>query len=506
MKTILVLAVTTGIVSFAQAQKQQQAARPNIVLIYADDLGYGDVSCNGATKVHTPNIDRLAAQGVRFTNGHASSATCTPSRYSILTGQYAWRKQGTGIAPGNASLIIDTSTTTLPALLRRAGYTTGAVGKWHLGIGDEKGPDWNGELKPGPLEIGFNYCWIMPATADRVPCVYVEDHRVANLDPADPIKVSYNAPIGNGPTGKNNPELLVMKSSHGHNNTIVNGIGRIGFMQGGTAALWKDDSIAATLTGKAQHFIMENKARPFFLYFATHDIHVPRVPGKDFVGKSGMGVRGDAILQLDWTVGQIMRTLDSLQLTNNTIVIFTSDNGPVVDDGYQDQARELLNGHTPSGIYRGGKYSSFDAGTRIPFIVRWPGNARPGVSNALVSQVDLLGSFAALTGQPLNAAEGPDSFDMLPTFTGKDKKGRKTVIEHAGTLGIIKGNWKYISPGNGARYDNAVDIELGNDPAPQLYDLRKDPAEKNNLAAKHPEIVAQLAADLKALKDAGRSR
>ncbi|WP_202182934.1 sulfatase family protein [Chitinophaga solisilvae] len=509
MKTMLGIALAMGIAGHLQAQQRTAASgaqRPNIVLIYADDLGYGDVSCNGATKVRTPNIDRLAGQGIRFTNGHASSATCTPSRYSLLTGQYAWRKKGTGIAPGNASLIIDTAMNTLPRMLQRAGYATGAVGKWHLGIGDEKGPDWNGELRPGPLEIGFSYCWIMPATADRVPCVYVENSRVANLDPNDPIRVSYTAPVGNEPTGKKNPELLVMKSSNGHNNAIVNGIGRIGFMQGGAAALWKDDRIAATLTGKATDFIINHKNTPFFLYFATHDIHVPRVPGKEFEGKSGLGVRGDAILQLDWTVGQIMHTLDSLHIADNTVFIFTSDNGPVVDDGYQDQAVELLNGHTPSGKFRGGKYSNFDAGTRVPFVVRWPGNMKRGVSNALVSQVDFLGTFAALTGQTLQHEDAPDSFDMLPAFTGKDKKGRASVIEHAGALAIIHGNWKYIEPGNGARYDHSVNIELGNDPAPQLYDIAGDPAEKKNVAAQHPEVVKALAAELQALKDAGRSR
>ncbi|HVI44473.1 MAG TPA: arylsulfatase [Chitinophaga sp.] len=505
---LLTAAVCLSIVALGQRMKKTSAEkRPNIILIYADDLGYGDVSCNGAVKVRTPNIDRLASQGVRFTNGHASSATCTPSRYSLLTGQYAWRKKGTGIAPGNAALIIDTTITTLPAMLQKAGYTTGAVGKWHLGIGNNNGPDWNGELRPGPLEIGFNYCWIMPATADRVPCVYVENHRVANLDPNDPIKVSYKAPIGDEPTGKKNPELLVMKSSQGHDNAIVNGIGRIGFMQGGTSALWKDDLIAATLTGKAQHFIEENKAKPFFLYFATHDIHVPRVPGKEFVGKSGMGVRGDAILQLDWTVGQIMHTLDSLHLTDNTILVFTSDNGPVVDDGYQDQAVELLNGHKPGGPLRGGKYSNFDAGTRVPFIVRWPGEAEPGtISSALVSQVDLLGSFAALTRQPLKDQDAPDSFDMLTAFTGKDKKGRTSVIEHAGALGIIKDNWKYIEPNNGPRLDRSVNIELGNDPAPQLYDLSKDLGEQSNVAVQHPDIVKTLSAELQAMKEAGRSR
>lgn len=502
---LLLLALICGYGS-TTAQQQPGKSKPNVVLIYADDLGYGDVSCNGAVKVRTPNIDRLAKQGIRFTNAHATSATCTPSRYAILTGQYPWRKRGTGIAPGDAALIIDTAVTTWPAVMQRAGYTTGAVGKWHLGIGDHSGPDWNGELKPGPLEIGFNYCYIMPATADRVPCVYVENHRVANLDPADPIKVSYGKPLGNEPTGRSNPELLVMKASHGHDQAIVNGIGRIGYMQGGKSALWEDDRIAEVLTDKARRFIADNREHPFFLYFATHDIHVPRVPGKGFAGKSGMGPRGDAILQLDWTVGEIMRTLDSLQLTDNTVFIFSSDNGPVVDDGYADQAVELLNGHKPAGPLRGGKYSSFDAGTRIPLIIRYPAAVKPGTSAALVSQMDFLASFAALNGVTLQQDDAPDSQNMLNAFTGKSANGRSELVEHAGTLSLISGDWKYITPSNGARLDKHVNIELGNDPAPQLYHLKKDLGEQKNVAAQHPEKVKEMAARLQAIRDAGRSR
>ncbi len=190
---------------------------PNIVLIYADDLGYGDLSCYGATQIQTPNIDKLAKQGLRFTNAHATSATCTPSRFSLMTGTYAWRKKGTGIAPGNASLIIPVDKITLPAVLKRAGYQTAIIGKWHLGLGGPEGPDWNGEIKPGPREIGFDYSFILPATVDRVPCVYVENHYVAGLDPADPIQVSYKEKVGDWPTGKDHPELLKLKPSHGGN-------------------------------------------------------------------------------------------------------------------------------------------------------------------------------------------------------------------------------------------------------------------------------------------------
>lgn len=316
----------------------QTPPKPNIVLIYTDDLGYGDISANGATKVKTPNIDKVAQQGLRFTNAHASSSTCTTSRFSILTGKYAWRKQGTNIAPGDAALIIPTDITTLPGMLKNAGYKTAAIGKWHLGLGPVGGPDWNGDIKSGPLEIGFNYCFIMPAAGDRIPCIYLENHHIVDLDTADPIKVSYKEKIGNEPTGKENPELLKMKPSHGHDNSIINGISRIGWMTGGKKARWIDEDLADVLTNRAINFIEKESSQPFFLYMATHDIHVPTVPNSRFVGKSGMGPRGDAILQLDWTVGEIMKALDSLKLTNNTIVIFTSDNGPVIDDGYQDEA------------------------------------------------------------------------------------------------------------------------------------------------------------------------
>ena len=240
-----------------------------------------------------------------------------------------------------------------------------------------------------------------------MPCVFVENRRVVGLDPKDPIQVSYQKPIGDEPTGKDHPELLKMHPSHGHDQTIVNGISRIGYMTGGKAARWVDEEIADTITGKAVAFIEKHKEEPFFLYFATHDIHVPRVPHPRFAGKSGLGPRGDAILQFDWSVGEILKTLDRLGLAQSTLVIFSSDNGPVVDDGYKDQAVELLDGHKPGGPLRGGKYSAFDAGTRVPLVVRWPGQVQPGVSEALACQIDLPASMAALTGQKLERRRRP---------------------------------------------------------------------------------------------------
>ncbi len=482
-----------------------EAKKPNIVLIYADDLGYGDVSCYGASKIKTPNIDKLASQGVRFTNAHSSSATCTPSRYSMLTGEYAWRKKGTGVLPGNAKMIIEPGRTTLPSMLQDAGYKTGVVGKWHLGLGGSE-LDWNKEIKPCPLDIGFDYSFLIPATGDRVPCVYVENRKVVGLDQSDPIQVSFGKPIGDEPTGKKNPELLKMHPSHGHDNTIVNGISRIGYMSGGKSARWVDEDMADVITDKAKKFISKNKENPFFLYFSTHDIHVPRVPHSRFAGKSGLGPRGDAILQLDWCTGEIIKTLENLNLTDDTIVIFTSDNGPVVDDGYKDDAVEKLNGHTPSGPLRGGKYSAFDAGTRIPFIVRWPKKVKPSESNALACQIDFMSSLASLTGQQLKTSDAPDSFNIMPALLGKTKQGRDHLVEHSRVLSLIKGDWKYIHPGKGPKINTNTNTEMGTSLEPQLYNLKTDLAEKNNAALQHPAKVKELAMLLEKIKSDGRSR
>ncbi|MBP7950503.1 MAG: arylsulfatase [Verrucomicrobiales bacterium] len=461
------------------------AERPNVVLIYADDFGYGDAGCYGAKRVKTPNIDRLAESGLRFTDAHASAATCTPSRYSLMTGEYAWRKKGTNILPGDAALIIQPGRTTLPGMLQKAGYVTGATGKWHLGLGDGPGKtDWNKDINPCPLDIGFNFSFVMAATADRTPCVYLSGRRVVGLDPADPISVSYTDPFPGEPTGAKNPERLKMHSSHGHNQAIVNGIGRIGYMKGGAAARWKDEDMADTFTGQAVGFLEQRakeKERPFFLYFALHDPHVPRVPHPRFVGKSEMGPRGDALAQADWCVGEVLAALDRLKLADNTIVMFSSDNGPVVDDGYQDQAVEKLGDHRPAGPWHGGKYTPYEGGTRVPLVLRWPGRVKPGTSSALICQVDFLASFAALTGQAFSRQDAPDSENVLPALLGEGQ-GRATLVEQAGSLSLREGAWKYIVNG------------------PQLYNLANDPAEEHNLKDAEPERVQRMAKQLVEIK------
>jgi arylsulfatase A-like enzyme len=468
--------------------------KPNIIIIYADDLGYGDLSCYGATKIQTPNIDALAAHGLRFTNAHSSAATCTPSRYSLLTGKYAWRKKGTGILPGDAALIIPTNEITLPKVFKQAGYATAVVGKWHLGLGTTVKKNWNDEIKPGPNEVGFDYSFIFPATADRVPTVFLENHNIIGLDKDDTIEVDYKNKIGNEPTGKEHPELLKMPASpgQGHDETIVNGIGRIGYMSGGKKARWTDEELAPTFLSKAKQFIEENKNHPFFLYYALNEPHVPRMPATMFKNKSILGYRGDAILELDWAVGELMKQIEYLGLSKNTILIFTSDNGPVLDDGYQDEAVTKLNGHAPAGKFRGGKYSVFEGGTRMPFIVSWQDEITPGISDALVCQVDFLKSFASFFNEKIPEDYNGDGEDMINAFLGKDKKGRTSLIEQARTLAIVKDEWKYIKPNNGAAYYKLTGTESGNSPQQQLYNLKDDAGEKNNLAEKYSDKVKEL--------------
>jgi arylsulfatase A-like enzyme len=498
----VVLALAADVTTAPAAQSRNA----NIVLILADDLGYGDLSCYGGKALQTPHVDRLAKEGLRFTDAHSTSATCTPSRYSLLTGEYAWRRRGTGVLPGDAPLIIEPGRDTLASVLRRAGYRTGIIGKWHLGLG-RGDVDWNGEVRPGPQEVGFDVSYIMAATGDRVPCVYLENSRVVGLDPKDPIRVSYKTPFPGEPPGAANPELLKLHPSHGHDQAVVNGISRIGYMTGGRGALWKDEEMGDRFLQKAIEFITANSGRPFFLYCATHEPHVPRVPHPRFAGKSGLGPRGDVILQFDWSVGQLMEHLERSRLAENTLVILTSDNGPILDDGYKDLAVELAGGHRPGGPLRGSKYSSYEAGTRVPFIVRWPSRVKPGISHALMCQVDLLATLAALTQQKYDSETARDSRNHLAALLGESPTARRQLVEQGAQLALRDQGWKYIPANKGARLISTTKTETGNAPLAQLFNLAEDLGETNNLAAAQPEKVAEMAASLDAeTKDARAGR
>ncbi len=472
-----------------ETNKTIQTNKPNIVVIYLDDLGYGDVGAYGATEIQTPNIDKLASGGVMFTDGHASSSTCTPSRYAILTGVYPWRNKDAKILPGTAPLIIDTAQQTIPKMLKGMGYFTGAVGKWHLGLGSGN-VDWNQHVSPGPNEVGFDYAYIMAATQDRVPTVYLENGVVEGLDPNDPIQVNYQKNFEGEPTGKDNPELLTMKWHHGHNNSIVNGIPRIGFMKGGEQAKWSDVDMADHFLGKAQAYVKQHKNESFFLYYALQQPHVPRTPNPRFVGKTNLGPRGDVIAEADWCIGEFVKTLEEEGILENTLIILSSDNGPVLNDGYYDDAVENLGDHDPAGGLRGGKYSLFEAGTRVPFITYWKGKIEPKTSDALICQMDLLASLAKLTGTEENST---DSQELLDVLLGKSNEGRKSLVLEASTRTAYReGGWLMIPPFKGPAIAASVNIELGNSLDFKLYNLNDDIMQQKNVAKSNPDKLSEM--------------
>lgn len=482
------LPVLTLLLCTASPAAAQPAEKPNIIVILADDVGWGDTGCYGATKIKTPNLDQLAATGLRFTNSYAPAAVCTPTRYALLTGQYPWRRDAIGlnkgVANGDSPILISPGSATLPGILQKAGYRTGAVGKWHLGFGTSK-PDYNAELKPGPLEVGFNEFFGLPATNDRIPTVYVRNNRVVGLDPTDPIRYSYD----------NSPE------GHAGMTRMAAGGQRIGWMSGGKAAFWKDTEIADTFTGEATAFIARNKDRPFFLYFAPHDVHAPTIPHPRFLGTSGLGKRADMMLELDWSVGEIMKSLGTHALTEKTVVVFSSDNGAYKTDEQ---------GHRPNGPWRGEKSQLWEGGIRGPLLVRWPGRVTPGVSDALVGLVDLMATMTAIAGEKLASDSAPDSFNLLPLLLGKAPaavRDHLILMSGKGDLAIRQGQWKYIPDLATADGWKAARKAAPAAPAkPGLYDLTADPGETKNLHGTHPEISARLAALLQQAKTAQSTR
>lgn len=482
------------------ARAAQPVARPNVVFIYSDDVGYADVSLNGATKISTPHIDALAASGLNFTDAHSTASTCTPSRFSLLTGIHGYR-HNIAIASPNASLLISTKSLTLPKLFKKAGYRTAIVGKWHLGLGKAGvGPDWNGQVEPGPLEVGFDSAFIIPATGDRVPCVFINDHGIVGLDPQDPIYVSDKLDEVQKPGSTQYPDAHSATEKFYH--SVVNGIGRIGYMSGGKAALWDDYTIADVLVGKANKFIADSVPQPFFLYLSTHDIHIPNTPNQRFKNSTKIGARGDAMVQLDACVGAVLAELDRLGLAENTIVIFSSDNGPTHHDDSYPSTKEVAlyspksgNGHDASGKWRGGKYEIYEGGNRLPLVIRWPNHIKPGTTSpALVSQIDFIASFAKLLGVELAPGEAPDSRDTLAAFLGQDLKGQSFIIEEGRGSALRVGNWKFIPRMDTKKAGGFFPVE------DCLYNLDDDPGEQINVVGRYPEKAAAMAAQLKQLK------
>ncbi len=475
--------------------------KTNILFILADDMGYGDLGCYGAEKIKTPNIDRLATEGIIFTDGHCGASTCTPTRYGLLTGRHNWRSWLKYSALStSAPLLIDEDRMTVASMLKSEGYSTSIVGKWHLGYGREEGfeddrgdlapnywetrrsgPNWNGELKPGPLELGFDYSYVIPVANSFPPYVIVENHHVEGLRKDSPI-------------GK-------MQS---RNN---------GEMEGGEGARWKDEELVDKLTSKAvsqlEGFAKENTStssgqrKPFFLYYAPHQPHLPHRPNDRFKGSSQVGNYGDVIQELDWSVGEILKTLDRLGLSENTLVIFSSDNGA----GSYGRPRH---GHYPCGPLRGGKGDVTEGGHRVPLLARWPGKIKPGIrSKEIISTTDMLATFAAIIGKELPPGAGPDSYNVLPALLGQKlpDPDRPVVMSSGGTgaLSIRAGKWKLIDGQGDCGYGEFVSkrpspIPNPGDPPAQLYNLEEDLGETNNLYMQHPEIVHRLKVGLEKIK------
>ena len=471
------------------------AQKPNIVMIYADDLGYGDLSCYGATKLQTPHIDQLAKEGRLFTDAHSASAVCSPSRYGKMTGRYPHRKNFWGPCLNNTSLTIDVSRETISSLMKKAGYQNAFFGKWHLGFGEDA-PDWNGELKPGPIELGFDYFYGIPCANSVPPYVYIENHRIIGLDSADPI-------VANGEI-----HTKVMEGK---------GEGRIG---GGKAAhdLYVDDQIGTNLAERSVKWIEErDKEKPFFLLLSTTNIHHPFTPHEQFVGTSEAGLYGDFTHELDWMTGQIMSVLEEQGIVDNTILIFTSDNGGMLN---QEGQRSVKAGHSMNGELLGSKFGAWEGGHRIPMIIRWPKKIPAGsVSDALISHIDFLATFSEITGEAL--ANSEDSLNQLETIIGTPEKPvRDTLVICPNSpyhLSIRKGDWVYIpNRGEGGfqsqkigdhnvggpvsvKYTGKTNSDIINGkyrkdaPYEQLYNLKTDLAQTSNVVKENPEIAQSLA-------------
>lgn len=481
------------------------ARKPNVILINADDLGYGDLGCYGATKLQTPNIDRLAKEGRRFTDAHTASAVCSPSRYGLMTGQFPVRRNFWGPVPFNQELTIDPSQPTLAGVMKSAGYATAIIGKWHLGFGKGK-TDWNQPLKPGPLELGFDYYFGMPTVNSGPPFVYVENHGVVDYDPADPFV------LGKMSVTEQWPEK--------------GGYNRIGGARKAHER-YRDEYVGTTFARKAVAWIKErhaqDRSKPFFLYLATTHIHHPFTPHPRFVGTSQCGRYGDFVHELDRIVGQVLDTLDELAIADNTLVVFTSDNGGMLNNTGQKAWKA---GHRLNGKLLGFKFGAWEGGHRVPFLVRWPGKVPAGAeSDALVSQIDLIATFADVAGSAIPDDAVVDGVSQLSEFTGAAARPARDLLVISPNsprhLTIRKDRWVYIPAQDEGGFQGKKvgehllagaaaqpltrlinsDVRNGrirkNAPPAQLYDLEADPYQAKNVHDEYPEVVDKLSSILK---------
>jgi len=470
------------------------AERPNIIVILADDQGLGDVSAyNPKGKIPTPQLDRLAAEGMRFTDGHTTSGVCTPSRYSLLTGRYHWRTRlQSGVLGGYSAPLIAKDRLTVAGFLQRQGYRTACFGKWHLGmsfalkaggVADDKGIfdgpgakvgreiDYAADIKDGPLDHGFDHFYGISASLDMPPFVWIKDRRTTEIPSATKTW------LRTGPAGPKFEAVDVLPS-------VI------------------DQAIA---------FIDAQKKAatppPFFLYLPLNAPHTPIVPTNEFKGSSGLNPYADFVRQVDADVGRLLAKLEQLGLRENTLVVFTADNGCSPAAKIDElQAK----GHEPSHIYRGHKADVFEGGHRVPFIVRWPAQVKAGgVSPQLIGQIDFLATFAEALGVPVPAGAGEDSVSFLPALLGRDGPRRQSIVSQSmnGSFAIRDGQWKlalcagsggWSVPKPGSKEEKGL-------PEFQLYDLATDPGEQTNLVALHPERVAAMKAALQTMVDRGRS-